>query len=78
MVSPLYQQFQPQNNLLSMLTQFKQNPMAMLSRKYNIPQNMNDPNQILQYLLNTNQVSQSLVDRIMQMKNDPQIQQLLK
>ena len=78
MVSPLYQQFQPQNNLLSMLTQFKQNPMAMLSRKYNIPQNMNDPNQILQYLLNTNQVSQSQVDRIMQMKNDPQIQQLLK
>lgn len=78
MASPLYQQFQPQNNFLAMLTQFKQNPMAVLSRKYNIPQNMNDPNQILQYLLNTNQVSQNQVNRVMQMKNDPQIQQLIR
>jgi hypothetical protein len=78
MSSPLYQQFQPHNNMLSMLTQFKQNPMAMLSQRFNIPQNMNDPNQILQHLLNTNQVSQAQVNRVMQMKNDPQIQQLLK
>ena len=78
MPSPLYQQFQPQNNLLNMFLQFKQNPMAMLSRRYNIPQNLNDPNQILQHLLNTHQVSQSQVDRIMQMRNDPQIQQLLR
>lgn len=77
MVSPLYQQFQPQNNFLSMLTQFKQNPMAMLSRKYNIPQNMNDPNQILQHLLNTNQVSQAQVNRVMQIKNDPQFRHLI-
>lgn len=76
MASPLYQQFQPQNNLLSMLTQFKQNPVAMLSRKYNIPQNMNDPSQILQHLLNTGQVSQAQVDRVMQMRNDPQLRQL--
>ena len=78
MPSPLYQQFQPQNNLLSMLTQFKQNPIAMLSRKYNIPQNINNPDDILQYLLNTHQVTQAQVNRVMQMKNDPQIQQLLK
>jgi hypothetical protein len=78
MSSPLYQQFQPQNNFLTMLNQFKQNPMAMLSRKYNIPQDMNDPNQILQHLLNTNQVSQEQVNRVMQMKNNPQIQQLIK
>lgn len=78
MSSPLYQQFQPHNNMLNMLTQFKQNPMAMLSQRFNIPQNMNDPNQILQHLLNTNQVSQEQVNRVMQMKNDPQIQQLLK
>ena len=78
MASPLYQQFQPHNNMLNMLTQFKQNPMMMLSQRFNIPQNMNDPNQILQYLLNTNQVSQAQVNRVMQMKNGPQIQQLLK
>ena len=78
MASPLYQQFQPHNNMLSMLTQFKQNPMMMLSQRFNIPQGMNDPNQILQHLLNTNQVSQGQVNRVMQMRNDPQIQQFLK
>lgn len=78
MSSPLYQQFQPQNNLLSMFNQFKQNPLAMLSRKYNIPQNLTDPNDILQHLLNTQQVSQAQVNRVMQMKNDPQIRNLLQ
>ena len=78
MSSPLYQQFQPQNNFLSTLNQFKQNPVAMLSRKYNIPQDMTDPNQILQHLLNSGQVSQEQVNRIMQMKNDPQFQKLIQ
>lgn len=78
MASPLYQQFQPHNNMLTMLNQFKQNPLAMLSQRFNIPQNMNDPNQIIQHLLNTNQVSQEQVNRVMQMRNDPQIQNLFK
>lgn len=78
MPSPLYQQFQPQNNFLTMLNQFKQNPMAMLSRKYNIPQNLNNPDEVLQHLLNTGQVTQEQVNRVMQMRNDPQIRQLLK
>lgn len=78
MSSPLYQQFQPQNNFLTTLNQFKQNPMAMLSRKYNIPQDMTDPNQILQHLLNSGQVTQEQVNRVMQMKNDPQFQKLIQ
>jgi hypothetical protein len=61
-----------------MVSQFKQNPLAVLSQRYNIPQSMNDPNQILQYLLNTRQVSQEQINRVMQMKNDPQFQELLK
>lgn len=61
-----------------MLTQFKQNPIGMLSQRFNIPQNMNNPNDILQHLLNSGQVSQEQVNRVMQMKNDPQIQKLLK
>lgn len=65
-------------NVLSIVSQFKQNPLAVLSQRYNIPQSMNDPNQILQYLLNTRQVSQEQVNRVMQMKNDPQFQELLK
>lgn len=78
MPNPLYQQLQQTqpNNPLSIVAQFRQNPLAVLSQKYNIPQGMNDPNQILQHLLNTNQVSQDQVNRVMQMRNDPQVQQL--
>lgn len=77
MPSPMYQQFQPQSNLVSMLNQLKQNPVGMLGKRYNIPQDMNDPNQILQHLLNTNQVSQAQVNKVMQMRNDPQLRHLL-
>ena len=78
MPNPLYQQLQPQNSVFSMINQFRQNPLSILSQRFNIPQNMNDPNQILQHLLNTNQVSQGQVNRVMQMRNDPQIQQMLR
>ena len=54
-----------------MLNQFKQNPMAVLSQRFNIPQNMSDPNQIIQHLLNTGQVSQQQVNNAMQMRNHP-------
>ena len=66
------------NNFMTILNQFKQNPMAMLSQRFNIPQGMNDPNQIIQHLLNTNQVSQADVNRVMQIRNNPQIQNLFK
>lgn len=51
-----------------MYQQFRQNPMAMLSRRFNVPSNLNDPNEIIQYLLNTNQVTQSQVNSAMQMR----------
>ena len=80
MPSPLYQQLnqQPQNDILSFAQQFRQNPMAMLSRRYNIPQGMNNPNDILQYLLNTRQISQEQVNRAMSMRNNPMFQNLFK
>lgn len=58
--------------IMQMYQQFKQNPMAMLSQRYNIPQNISNPQDIIQHLLNTNQVSQEQVNRAMQMRNDPQ------
>ena len=54
-----------------MVNQIKQNPMAVLSQRFNIPQNMNDPNQIIQHLLNTGQVTQQQVNNAMQMRNHP-------
>ena len=43
-------------NIQEMANRFMQNPMAMLSQRYNIPQGLNEPNQIIQHLLNTGQV----------------------
>jgi len=79
MPSPLYQQFQPQgNNMLNMIAEYKKNPMAILNKRFNIPQGMNTPEEIIQHLLNSGQVSQEQVNRVMQMKNNPQIQNLFK
>lgn len=58
-----------QNNMMQMLMQLKSNPMAVLGQRFNLPQNMTDPNAILQHLLNTGQVSQSQVNQAMQMRN---------
>ena len=78
MSSPIFQQFQQRPNLFTMLSQLKQDPVAMLSTKYNVPQGMTDPNEILQHLLTTGQVSQDRVNKIMQMRNDPRFQQFMR
>ena len=67
------------NNILSMYQQFRANPMQMLSARFNIPQgiNVNDPNAIIQHLLNTNQISQQQLNSMMNMRNNPMIQQLM-
>ncbi len=66
------------NNIIQMYNQLRQNPMSILTKRFNIPDsvNMNDPNAIIQHLINTNQVSQTQVNNCMQMKNNPIIQQL--
>lgn len=48
------------NNIIGMLQQLQNNPMAMLSQRFKIPQDLdvNDPNAIIQHLMNTGQVSQ--------------------
>ena len=72
MPSPLYQQFQPQqNDIFTMAAQFRQNPIGMLSQRFNIPQNITNPNDIIQYLLNSGQVSQNQINAVMQQMNNP-------
>lgn len=55
-------------NLMQQYQQLRQNPAAILSKKYKFPQNMNMTNSddIIQYLLNTGQVSQSEYNMIRQ------------
>lgn len=65
------------NDLNNIYQQFKQNPMQMLSKRFNIPQNLNNPNDIVQHLLNTGQVTQTQVNQVMSMRNNPLIKQLI-
>jgi hypothetical protein len=51
---------------MQMLPQLKNNPMAMLSR-FNVPQNIaNNPQAILQYMMNTGAISQNQYNQAMQ------------
>ena len=53
------------NNPMMMLQQLKMNPMQFLmSRRLNVPQNMiNNPNAIVNHLLQTGQISQEQLNR---------------
>lgn len=57
------------NNPMEMLQSFKANPMQFLmQRKFNVPQSMaNDPQAILNHLLQTGQVNQNQVNAAYQM-----------
>lgn len=46
-------------NIFQAVQQFRQNPAAFLQRSgFKIPANLNDPNAIIQHLMNSGQVSQ--------------------
>lgn len=55
-------------NLMQMVSQLKQNPMQMiLQSKLNVPQSLlNNPNDIINHLLQTGQINQDLVNRAYQ------------
>lgn len=55
-------------NMLQMLGQLKQNPMVLLQRAgMNVPGNISDPQQMIQHLMNSGQVSQAQFDNARQM-----------
>jgi len=65
------------NDFLNLYHQMRTNPAQILSRRFNVPQNVcNDPNAILQHLLDSGQVSQDQVNRAMGMRNNPLIKQI--
>lgn len=67
------------NDMMNLYQRLRNNPMDLLSAKFNIPSNidLHNPNDIIQHLLNTGQITQSQVNNVMGMKNNPIIQQLL-
>lgn len=51
-------------NLTDILSQLRQNPIGILrQRGFNLPSNLNDPQAIIQHLLNSGQVSQQQVNQ---------------
>ena len=47
------------NNPMAMLQQLKSNPLAFLRQKgFNVPDNLNNPNEIIQHLMNSGQINQ--------------------
>ena len=56
------------NNILQMFQAMQANPMQFIQRKFNVPGNITDPQQIVQHLLNSGQISQEQVNNAMQMR----------
>ena len=48
--------------VMQMVQQLKSNPMALLARRFRLPQNLQDPNDILNYLVQSGQVSQQQIN----------------
>ena len=56
-------------SMMQMLGQLKQDPRKVLMQRFNIPENVgNDPQSIIQHLMNTGQVSQEQFNQAMEMK----------
>lgn len=56
------------NNPMQMLQQLKANPMQFLQRAgFNVPSNLNSPNDIIQHLMNSGQISQQRYEQARQM-----------
>ena len=56
-------------NIMQMLGQFMQNPMQLLQKaRFNIPANvnMNNPQDVIQHLMNSGQVTQDQVNQAQQ------------
>lgn len=56
------------SQLMQMLPQLRGNPMQFLAQRgIQIPQGMNDPQQIVQQMLNSGRITQAQVDQARQM-----------
>lgn len=67
MVNPLFNMLGGQNPM-QMLMQLKQNPMSLLQRVgFNVPTNLNNPQQIVEHLTKTGQINQAQLNQAQQM-----------
>lgn len=62
MNNPFFNAFGGGNNIMNMLQQLKANPAQMLSKRFNLPAQISDPNALIQHLVNSGQVTQQQID----------------
>lgn len=68
MNNPMFGGNMPRVNPMQMLQQLRQNPVQMLRQAgLNVPDNLNDPNAIIQHLMNSGQISQQRYEQARQM-----------
>ena len=68
MNNPMFGGNMPRVNPMQMLQQLRQNPVQMLRQAgLNVPDNLNDPNQIIQHLMNSGQISQQRYEQARKM-----------
>lgn len=67
-MNPLFNALGGGLNPMAMLSQLKSNPLGFLRQKgFNIPDNISDPNAIIQHLMNTGQINQQTYNQARQM-----------
>ena len=67
MGNPLFNALSGANmSVFGAMQQFRNNPMAMLRQRFNIPDNLSNPNAIIQHLLNSGQLSQAQYEQARQ------------
>ena len=62
-------------NIFNMMMQFRQNPLGILQQRYNIPNGLNTPDQILKHLVDTGQVTEQQINSV---RNNPLMQYINK
>ena len=67
-----------QTYIMQFFNKMMQNPMALVSKHFDIPQNLKNPKDIVQHLLNSGQINQQQVDQAEQMKSNPMWQMMMR
>lgn len=68
MANPLFNMLGGGSNPMQMLMQLKQNPLSLLQKVgFNIPTNLNNPQQIVEHLTKTGQINQAQLNQAQQM-----------
>ena len=68
MNNPLVGNMQKQMSPMQMLQQLKSNPIqALKNAGFNVPDSLNNPNDIIQHLMNTGQITQQRYNQVVKM-----------